>query len=156
MLKLLASVARFVTWPFADTLTGPDSFWRDLDEAETEARKMRSARDTLAEHYAYANIGIIQTRGKPDLGESSLKLDMAAGVMTLNPGVSTRARKLLKRLRAGEFYPMYDKRTPKAMQELVEAGLAHTAGRPIVWQACYVPKGYIPAEHEIFPQDIAD
>ncbi|TIV60311.1 hypothetical protein [Mesorhizobium sp.] len=56
--------------------------------------------------------------------------------------LSKRAAKLLARVRAGKFYFNYDKRTPKAMEELVAAGLVGTAGRAVVLRSCFVPAGY--------------
>lgn len=64
--------------------------------------------------------------------------------------LSKRAIKLLARVRAGEYYPAYDERTPKAMAELVEAGLVGTCGRSPEVRAYYVPVGYQPGR-EAFP-----
>lgn len=65
--------------------------------------------------------------------------------------LSIRAQKLLDRLRDGRFYEAYGNKTPKAMQELVKAGLVGIAGRPVVVGAYYVPaSGYIPYRPEVF------
>lgn len=65
--------------------------------------------------------------------------------------LSLRALKLLDRLRAGEFYPTFHPATPKAMQELIDAELVGTCGRPEVLRSCYVPRhGYVPYVEERF------
>lgn len=129
-------------------LAPADAFWRDLDDAETEARKMRAA------NIGTMTAGILQT--SPSRYGGSIVMDMEAGSMCFNAGVSTRARKLLDRLRAGKFYPVWDshglnRRTPKAMQELIDAGLVGTAGRVCLVVSCYVPDGYTPYIEEKFP-----
>lgn len=69
------------------------------------------------------------------------------------PPLSKRAAKLFERVKKGEFYPAYDKSTPKAMKELEEAGLVSTCGRVVVIRACYVPaSGYTPFVPERFEQ----
>lgn len=66
-------------------------------------------------------------------------------------GLSRRAENLLARLRAGRFYPAYSERTPKCMQELIDAGLVATAGRPTLFIRCYVPaEGFTPFKPEKF------
>ena len=65
--------------------------------------------------------------------------------------LSTRATKLLARVREGHFYFAYDPKTPKAMQELVDAGLVGMCGRAVVIRACYVPAGY-EVRQEIYPE----
>lgn len=73
--------------------------------------------------------------------------------------LSPRARKLLARLKTGAFYRPYDPKLPKAMQELIEAGLVTLTGRAVVFELCYVPSAdYQPMIHESFlPQtDIDD
>lgn len=62
--------------------------------------------------------------------------------------LSHRARSLYARLREGEFYESnggpieQDPRIPRAMQELVDAGLAARAGRVKVICSAYIPVGY--------------
>lgn len=67
-------------------------------------------------------------------------------------GLSARARKLLERVRRGEYYRAHHERLPKAMKELEDAGLVTVTGRPIVFEACYVPtsgyKPYVPEKFE--------
>ena len=67
--------------------------------------------------------------------------------------LSVHAKKLLKRLHEGHFYPCHDPKTPNSMQELIDAGLVERAGRVETWRACWVPKGFIPATPEIYPQE---
>ena len=65
--------------------------------------------------------------------------------------LSKRAEKLLERLKSGDFYPCHASDTPKAMQELIDAGLVARAGRVEIIRACYVPaKGYTPYREEVF------
>lgn len=66
-------------------------------------------------------------------------------------GLSKRAKKLLARVRAGEYYPIYDAngpRGPKAMEELAQAGLVGRSGRSKILEACWVPLGYYPREEK--------
>lgn len=66
-------------------------------------------------------------------------------------GLTVRAQKLYERVCSGEFYFAYDPRTPKAMQELVDAKLVSMDGRPVVIRLCYVPtEGYAPYRRERF------
>jgi hypothetical protein len=58
--------------------------------------------------------------------------------------LSIAAVNLLSRLRAGEWYPAYSKRTPKAMKELLDAGLVGIMGRVKVIESCFVPCGSRP------------
>jgi hypothetical protein len=62
--------------------------------------------------------------------------------------LSIAAVNLLTRLRAGEWYPAYGKRTPKAMKELLDAGLICTMGRVKVIVTCFVPCGSRPFKLE--------
>jgi hypothetical protein len=62
--------------------------------------------------------------------------------------LSIAAVNLLSRLRAGEWYPAYGKRTPKAMKELWDAGLVCTMGRVKVIETCFVPCGSRPFKLE--------
>ncbi len=71
------------------------------------------------------------------------------------PGLSMRAKKLLKRLHDGRWYRCYANDTPQAMGELVKAGLVEKAGRWTTIVACYVPKGFIPVTMEKFPRDVS-
>lgn len=65
--------------------------------------------------------------------------------------LSVRARKLYERVQRGEWYPAYNGRTPKAMQELADAGLVTVTGRAKVIEACFVPTtGYTPMQMERF------
>lgn len=70
--------------------------------------------------------------------------------MTAEPKLSARALRLLERVRAGRWYPVHGSKVPKAMDELVAAGLVGTAGRAAVLVACYVPKGYR-VRAEVYP-----
>ncbi len=137
----------WLTATSAQRLSPADAFWRDLDDAETAARKMRAAQIHIVSADKHMLAPVPETF--PAISRDK------------TPEISNRAHKLLRRLRAGHWYPVYDnngfnKRTPKAMQELIDAGLVNTSGRVQIIVACYVPKGYIPAEQEIFPQDVAD
>jgi hypothetical protein len=59
--------------------------------------------------------------------------------------LSKRAIKMLHRLYEGQWYPAFIKGDiPKAMQELIDAGLVTTAGRIQRIVRCYVPKGTKP------------
>lgn len=70
--------------------------------------------------------------------------------------LSNRAEKLLERVERGEFYKQFDPKLPKAMEELVQAGLVGTAGRVVLVERFYVPeKGYKPYEREVFGTDVA-
>ena len=68
--------------------------------------------------------------------------------------LSPRARKLYARVLAGAWYPWdgTGKRTPKAMQELVDAGLVVVGGRVQTVRAAYVPKGTKPYRLERYPK----
>lgn len=65
--------------------------------------------------------------------------------------LSRRAQKLLVKVRAGEFYEAYSKQTPKAMQELIDAGLVIVMGRVVKVAAFYVPTGTKPFKLEELP-----
>jgi hypothetical protein len=67
--------------------------------------------------------------------------------------LSTRAKKLLERIKAGHFYPAYHPATPKAMEELIAAGLVKRGGRASVYVAAYVPVGYIMGKDMMPPDD---
>lgn len=68
--------------------------------------------------------------------------------------LSPRALKLLDRVRAGEWYPWTEPGSgPKAMQELVDAGLVTVCGRNEMVRACYVPVGYIMGKDMMPPDD---
>lgn len=67
--------------------------------------------------------------------------------------LSKNAQKLLARVRDGAFYFAFDARTPKAMEELVTAGLVGTCGRAVELRACYVPAGY-EARSERYPDEV--
>ncbi len=63
--------------------------------------------------------------------------------------LSKRAEKLWERICDGEFYPAYSEREPKAMRELVDAGLVSVCVRVQTIVACYVPRrGYKPFKQE--------
>lgn len=63
--------------------------------------------------------------------------------------LSRRASQLLARVEEGKFYKLHDPKTPKAMQELIDAGLVGLAGRVELVVVCYVPvKGYKPFKME--------
>lgn len=65
--------------------------------------------------------------------------------------LSRNAEKLLMRLRRGNWYPVFDKDTPKAMQELIDADLVWTTGRVAREVLCYVPStDYEPFQREKF------
>lgn len=65
--------------------------------------------------------------------------------------LSTRAKRLLDRVRDGAFYQAFGSRVPDSMQELVDAGLVTTAGRVVSVMACYVPTtGYTPYQAEVY------
>jgi hypothetical protein len=75
----------------------------------------------------------------------------------LSPPVATvplskSAQNMLTRLRKGAWYTWDPNKMPKAMQELVDAGLVTTGGRVKVATRCWVPVGYIPARMEQFPE----
>lgn len=65
--------------------------------------------------------------------------------------LSTRAKRLLDRVRDGAFYQAFGSRVPDSMQELVDAGLVTTTGRVVSVMACYVPTtGYTPYQAEVY------
>lgn len=64
------------------------------------------------------------------------------------PVLSPRAQKLYDRLLAGHWYSWGDDRTPKSMQELLDAGLVGTLGRVEKVRRCYVPAGSKPFQLE--------
>lgn len=65
--------------------------------------------------------------------------------------LSNRAQRLLARVKAGHWYRPFNPNTPKAMQELVAAGLVSTTGRVVVIELAYVPAdGYTPFVPEKF------
>lgn len=64
-------------------------------------------------------------------------------------GLSPRAKLLYRRLRqTRQFYRTYAPDTPKAMQELVAAGLVRPMMRVAVIQECYVPYDAKPLKFE--------
>lgn len=65
--------------------------------------------------------------------------------------LSRRAQKLLGRLHAGRWYRAYAGDTPKAMEELKDAGLVAVCGRVVTLEACFVPVGTTPAVMEKIP-----
>lgn len=67
------------------------------------------------------------------------------------PNISKRATDLLKRIYDGRWYAAHG-RTPKAMAELVAAGLVVQGGRVRQIAACYVPPGTIPFQCETMPE----
>ncbi|RVH56231.1 hypothetical protein CN213_15910 [Sinorhizobium meliloti] len=68
--------------------------------------------------------------------------------------LSTRAKKLFERVKAGEWYPWTGPGSgPKAMQELVDAELVTVCGRNEMVRACYVPVGYIMGKDMMPPDD---
>lgn len=68
-----------------------------------------------------------------------------------HPKISKRAQVILRRLHAGIFYPVYDQKTPKAMTELLDAGLVGSIGRVTRIEACYVPMGTKPFKDVSIP-----
>jgi hypothetical protein len=68
--------------------------------------------------------------------------------------LSKRAENLLARVRRGEWYPTFGRHVPKAMRELVDAGMVGTAGRVVTVKSCYVPaEGFIELQRERFPDE---
>jgi hypothetical protein len=67
--------------------------------------------------------------------------------------LSKNAQKLLARVRAGAWYEAYSEKTPKAMQELIDAELVGMCGRIRQMVLCYVPVGYIPPVEEKYPEE---
>lgn len=75
----------------------------------------------------------------------------------LSPPVATvplskSAQKMLTRLRAGHWYVWDPRNVPKAMQELIAAGLVTDVMRPSKYIRCWVPRGYRPSIPEIYPE----
>lgn len=69
------------------------------------------------------------------------------------PQLSKRATEMLHRLYEGRFYQAFTKgHIPKAMQELIDAGLVTTGGRVARIVLCYVPKGTKPFSVETMPR----
>lgn len=65
------------------------------------------------------------------------------------PQLSKRAAALFERVKNGDWYPAYSLDTPKAMQELIDAGLVMQTGRVQTIVTCYVPvKGFKPLQFE--------
>lgn len=69
----------------------------------------------------------------------------------MNKQLSSRALKLLERVKAGVFYPV-EGRIPKAMAELEAAKLVTTCGRVVVIKRCFVPIGFRPHREERLPK----
>lgn len=71
-------------------------------------------------------------------------------IISLGP-LSNNALKVYERLIKGHFYQPHSSKCPKAMQELIDAGLVGIAGRVVVIERCYVPAhGYTPYVAEKF------
>ena len=65
--------------------------------------------------------------------------------------LSKRALKLLNRIEKKYYYYPNTGKQPKAMEELINAGLVVTTSRVMVVQSCHVPaNGYIPYQPEQF------
>lgn len=64
--------------------------------------------------------------------------------------LSYHARDLLRRLKAGTYYPVdgVGRKVPRAMQELVDAGLVGQMGRIATIRVGFVPKGSKPLRWE--------
>lgn len=55
--------------------------------------------------------------------------------------LSKRAQRLWSFVRRGDFYPAYSPKLPKAMDELLTAGLVQRGGRVVTIGSFYVPVG---------------
>lgn len=67
-------------------------------------------------------------------------------------GLSPRARTLLRGLHDGQWVSTFGKHMPKAMHELLEAGLVRAMGRVKVIESCFVPIGTKGFRCEIIPE----
>lgn len=67
--------------------------------------------------------------------------------------LSKAAQKMLTRLRQGAWYPWEPNKIPKAMQELIDAGLVGSCGRVKSIIRCWVPIGFQPAKQEVYPKE---
>lgn len=75
-----------------------------------------------------------------------------AKIISLGP-LSPNALRVYKNLITGKFYRPHSDRCPKAMAELVEAGLVGTVGRVVTVERCYVPHhGYTAYQPEKFEE----
>lgn len=68
--------------------------------------------------------------------------------------LSKRAEALLARIRSGDFYRVDSATTPKAMAELIDAGLVGRMGRVETIVACYVSKGHLPFTADRAPDQL--
>lgn len=86
----------------------------------------------------------------PGAAAGALVEDFVEDIWPPRPVVilSPRAQQLYQRLLNGDFYAAYDPKTPKAMQELVAAGLVGIGGRVMKVGAFYVPMGTVPYRME--------
>ena len=75
--------------------------------------------------------------------------------MTDKP-LSKRAQDLLARIRAGRFYKVGASDTPRAMSELIEAGLIARMGRAEVISSCYVSVDHTPMVFDRAPDEPTD
>lgn len=71
--------------------------------------------------------------------------------LALVAGLSPRAASLYKRVCDGYWYKAHAENLPKAMDELVEAGLVVLGGRVEVMSSAYVPIGTKPFRVEQYP-----
>ena len=71
---------------------------------------------------------------------------------------SVRARRLFARLCRGAWYPVYPTsgRTPKAMQELIDAKLVTVMARAKVIEVCYAPRSARQGKPERFPATVSE
>lgn len=69
-----------------------------------------------------------------------------------SPRLTKRAQALLARIRSGAWYVPYAGKTPKAMDELLAAGLVEIGGRVAVMYLAYVPTGTKPFVREQYPE----
>lgn len=67
--------------------------------------------------------------------------------------LSKRAQALLRRVKTPHnYYRTYGAKIPKAMQELIDAGLVKEAARYPLMISCFVPIGFQEATDEKFPE----
>ena len=86
-----------------------------------------------------------------DIGEGSVFNNEPRDTQPSVEGLSKRALALWERIQAPWNWYRPRRSTPKAMQELVDAGLVRIAGRVNVVTACYVPVGFQPHKLEVYP-----
>jgi len=105
-------------------------------------------RDALKAAGKMAVMGIESTIGR-EFRETYDDDKLMVQRIDIKPELSARARKLLERVRRGDWYST-ERPAPKAMQELIDNGLVKTTGRVKV-----IERAYVAIDHQGFIMDRA-